>query len=123
MGADASGTVLDGSTDGRQRVDLFTGQADGLSKGIPLAILARLVETPVFVTHRDIQEGERFHPTKSPVALALDRRTGVEWIVSPESARAPDLDLRVPLPSEAYWRIVDFDRGRDMEPFPVRLSL
>lgn len=123
MVADASGQVLDGSTDERQRINLFADQADGLGKGIPLATLARLVETPIRVTDADIQDGDRFHPTRSPVALALQRRTGLEWVVSPEFARTSRRGLEISLPPEVYWRIIDFDRGRDGGPFSFRLSV
>jgi hypothetical protein len=70
------------------------------------------------VTADDLARGQRRNHARCPVALALNRATGKEWVVS--TAFAYRLGVQAPsvfFPFEASLRITMFDAGRPVEPF------
>lgn len=76
----------------------------------------------VLVAQFDIQQGERGSARHGPISRALHRKTGSEWSVTPNSIQRLDDGASWETPSAVYWWIIDFDKGRKVEPFRFRLE-
>lgn len=67
----------------------------------------------VEVTQADIDAGLRGNCAKCPVALALNRATGEEWLVYEEYAIRNCDHLDVPLPGECQSFVERFDEPEE----------
>lgn len=76
----------------------------------------------VEVTAEDIARGVPQNLISCPIALALLRATGRDWIVY-ETFVEDEGDTKLPLPGPAVGFISDFDAGRPVRPFAFEVEL
>jgi hypothetical protein len=72
------------------------------------------------VTHEDIALGVRFCAFSCPVALALEKATGLAWLVGTRTAGTEDWATALP-EWLSFW-IYDFDMGHPVGPIEFEID-
>jgi hypothetical protein len=78
----------------------------------------------IHVTSEDIAQGQRKKAYLCPVALALNRATGMKWVVCMNAAQVSGRDSTLTkLPREATLFINAFDLDEGVSPFKFFLEI
>jgi hypothetical protein len=76
----------------------------------------------IFVTKKDIQNGEKLSFTNCPIALSLKRRK-VYFEEINKGAIITDESEEIPLPKKALNFINNFDSGNRVKPFAFKVKI
>jgi len=77
----------------------------------------------VRVTRKDIREGQPDDPNYCPIALALQRATGVEDVEVESSSIRVDGFKELTTPRHIEDFVEDFDGGGNVKPFRFRITI
>jgi hypothetical protein len=77
----------------------------------------------VNVTAQDISQGERNHPDRCPIALALARVVGPGWEVQEDRLHRNGTLVDWMLPVDAQRWIECYDKGGSVSPFQLSVNM